>query len=133
MKWLAVLLLLVAGCDAAAKRETEQLANAVERFRRAENAEKPGLVGGIRDTACTDAEVCQARATCLASAEATSKGLTTSAEAKQAIGAMKTYDEVSAKALEQRLDEAKKDLDEGMAKLRECDDQLMALKRKHHV
>ena len=132
MKRVLVLLLLL-GCDSAARRETTQLSNAVDRFRRAENNAKPGLVAGIRDSVCTDADVCAARATCLASAESTSKGLTTSNEAKQAIAAMKTYDEVAAKVLEQRLDEAKKDLDEGMTKLRECDDQLMSLKQKHGV
>jgi len=131
VRYAALLLLL--GCTSPARRETEQLSNAVDRFRRAENAEKPGLVAGIRDSACTDSEVCSARAVCLASAESTSKGLTTSAEAKQAIAAMKTYDETAAKVLEQRLDEAKKDLDDGMTKLRQCDDQLMALKRKHGV
>jgi hypothetical protein len=130
MKRLAFLVFLL-GCNSAARTETQQLVTAVDRFRKAENVQKPAQVDAIRQSPCTDAEVCAARATCLESAEATAKGLSLTAQAASLMKTLSVPDDTA--PLERMLDDAKKSNELGMKKLGECDDRLMALKRKHGV
>lgn len=128
----AAILLMLTACNAAARTETRQLATAVERYRKAENAEKPSHVDAIRQSPCTDAEVCAARAICLESAEATAKGLTLTAQAAHLMKAVtKATDDTA--PIERMLDDAKKSNELGIKKLGDCDEKLMALKRKHGV
>ena len=127
----ALILLLLAGCDSAARNETRQLVTAVDRFRKAENAEKPSHVGAIENSPCTDAEVCRARSTCLQSAQATAKGLSLTSQAAQLMKTVHPGDDTA--PIERMLDDAKQSNELGMKKLGECDDELMALKRKHGV
>jgi hypothetical protein len=75
--------------------------------------------------------VCAARATCLESAEATAKGLSLTAQAASLMKTLSVPDDTA--PLERMLDDAKKSNELGMKKLGECDDRLMALKRKHGV
>jgi hypothetical protein len=126
-----VFCIFVAGCTSAARTETQQLVTAVDRFRKAENAAKPSHVDAIKLSPCTDAEVCAARATCLESAEATAKGLSLTSQAATLMKTVTTGDDTA--PIERMLDEAKRSNEIGMKKLGECDDQLMALKRKHGV
>ena len=130
MKRLAVVLVLV-GCSSPARTETQQLVTAVDRFRKAENTQKPSQVDAIKRSPCTDAEVCAARATCVESAEATAKGLTLTAQAASLMKTVAKGDDTT--PIERMLDDAKQSNELGMKKLGECDDQLMALKRKHGV
>jgi hypothetical protein len=118
-------------CSDAARTETRQLATAVDRYRKAENAEKPSHVDAIKQSPCTDAEVCAARAVCVESAEATAKGLTLTAQAGQLMKTLTKGDDTT--PIERMLDDAKTSNELGMKKLGECDDRLMALKRKHGV
>lgn len=129
-KTVAFGLLLVA-CTSAAKTETQQLSIAVDRYRKAENAEKPSHVDAIKNSPCTDAEVCATKATCLESAEATSKGVQLTIRAGQLMKARAKGDDTA--PIERMLDDAKASNAVGMKKLGECDDQLMTLKRKHGV
>lgn len=137
MKRVALIAFVLGGfaCDAPAKREAEQLVSAVERFRRASNAEKPAMVDAIRAVACTDGEVCRAREECLASAEATAKALRLKSEVEQSLGALEkgqlAKDSPEALALPSKLDAAQALLEQGHGRLAACDDQTMALKRKH--
>lgn len=126
-----VIALLAAACTSAARTETQQLVTAVDRFRKAENAAKPSHVDAIKNSPCTDSEVCAARATCLESAEATSKGLSMTAQAASLMKTVTKGDDTT--PIERMLDDAKRSNELGMKKLGECDDQLMALKRKHGV
>lgn len=123
--------LLVGACNAQARTETQQLVTAVDRFRKAPNLEKPSHVDAIKQSPCTDAEVCTARATCLESAEATAKGLSLTSQAGTLMKNVVPGDDTT--PIERMLDDAKKSNELGMKKLGECDDQLMALKRKHGV
>jgi hypothetical protein len=81
MKRIVALALLTVACTAQARTETQQLVTAVDRFRKASNAEKPSHVDAIKQSPCSDAEVCTARATCVESAEATAKGLSLTSQA----------------------------------------------------
>lgn len=130
MKKAIVLLALVA-CTSPARTETQQLSIAVDRYRKAQNSEKPSHVDAIKQSPCTDAEVCAARATCVESAEATSKGVLLTIQAGQLMKSLAKGDDTA--PIERMLDDAKASNTLGMKKLGECDDQLMALKRKHGV
>jgi hypothetical protein len=127
----AVFFVLLFGCTSAARTETQQLVTAVDRFRKAENAQKPSQVEAIKQSPCTDAEVCAARATCLESAEATAKGLSLTSQAASLMKTVTKGDDIA--PIERMLDDAKSSNEHGMKKLGECDDRLMALKRKHGV
>jgi hypothetical protein len=126
-----VVVLVLAACNSAARTETQQLATAVERYRKAENAEKPSRVDAIKQSPCTDAEVCAARAVCVDSAEATAKGLTLTVQAGVLMKTVTKGDDTA--PIERMLDDAKKSNELGMKKLGECDEKLMELKRKHGV
>lgn len=122
---------VLAACTSAARTETQQLVTAVDRFRKASNTEKPSHVDAIKQSPCTDAEVCAARAICLESAEATAKGLSLTSQAATLMKTVAKGDDTA--PLERMLDDAKQSNELGMKKLGECDDRLMALKRRHGV
>ena len=128
---------LVAACNAGARQEAAQVVEAVDRFRKAENAGKPATVETLRAVKCSAADVCKARDACLASAEATSKALRLKSEVEQGLSAVESgampRDSEAARALPAKLDEAESLLKEGFGALPQCDDQIMALKRKHQI
>lgn len=127
--------LLGPSCTSGARQEAAQVAEAMDRFRKADNASKPAMVGTLRAVKCSATDVCQARDACLASAEATAKSLRLKSEVEQAIAAIDAgtlaKDSPQAQGLALKLDETSTLLDEGFAALPACDDQIMALKRKY--
>ena len=127
--------LLLASCTSGARQEAAQVAEAMDRFRKADNAAKPATVGTLRAVKCSAADVCRARDACLASAEATAKSLRLKSEVEQALVALDAgtlaKESGEAQGLALKLDESATLLDEGFAALPSCDDQIMALKRKY--
>lgn len=125
------------GCDSAEKHEAEQVIFAVEFFRKADNASKPAAVESLRSVKCTATEVCRTRDACLASAEATARALRLKSEVEQGLDAIEkgkvAKDSEEARLLPFKLDEAENLLKEGFDRLGPCDDQIMALKRKHKI
>ena len=113
------------------------MVEAMDRFRKADNAAKPGQVEALRAVKCSAADVCRARDACLASAEATSKALRLKSEVEQGLKAVEAdampRDSAEAKALAGKLDEAESLLKEGFQALPPCDDQVMGLKRKYQL
>ncbi len=128
--WLAI-----PACTAGSRQEAAQVAEAMARFRKADNASKPAMVGTLRAVKCSAPDVCQARDACLASAEATAKSLRLKSEIELAIAAIDAgtlaKDSPQAQGLALKLDETSTLLDEGFAALPACDDQILALKRKY--
>ena len=128
--WLAI-----PACTAGSRQEAAQVAEAMDRFRKADNASKPAKVGTRRAVKCSAPDVCQARDACLASAEATAKSLRLKSEIELAIAAIDAgtlaKDSPQAQGLALKLDETSTLLDEGFAALPACDDQILALKRKY--
>jgi len=128
--WLAI-----QGCTAGSRQEAAQVAEAMDRFRKADNASKPAMVGTLRAVKCSAPDVCQVRDACLASAEATAKSLRLKSEIELAIAAIDAgtlaKDSPQAQGLALKLDETSTLLDEGFAALPACDDQILALKRKY--
>ena len=131
------LAVILSACTSGAKQEAAQVVEAVERFRKADNAAKPSTVETLRAVKCSAADVCRARDACLASAEATAKALRLKSEVEQGLSAIEKdampRDAPEARALPAKLDEAESLLKEGFTALPQCDDQVMALKRKYQI
>jgi len=126
---------ILPACTRGSKQEAAQVAEAMDRFRKADNSAKPSMVESLRAVPCNAPDVCKARDACLASAEATSKALKLKNEVEQGLSALEKdampRDSAAAQALPAKLDEAESLLKEGFAALPACDDQIMALKRKY--
>lgn len=124
-------------CESGARQEAAQLIEAVDRFRKAENPGKPAALEALRAVKCSAADVCKARDACLASAEATAKAMRLKSEVEQGLVAVEKdampRDSDGARALPAKLDEAEALLKEGFSLLPACDDQIMDLKRRHHI
>ena len=132
--WFAVAVLLLS-CTSGGRQEAAQVAEAMDRFRKADNASKPAHVGALRAVKCSAVDVCKARDACLASAEATSKSLVLKSEVEQALAAIEagklSKESPEARGLALKLDDSTTFLDEGFAALPACDEQVLALKRKY--
>jgi hypothetical protein len=63
------------GCSPVAKRETADLADVVDHFRRADNTAKPDLAAAAANLACTDRDVCAARDACASAMKPTAWAL----------------------------------------------------------
>lgn len=132
-----VFALLFAACNLEAKQEADSLVRAMERFRKAENKDKPDMIGVVKNTKCSAADVCAARTECLAYADATARALKLKRDVELSLFAVESgaipKDSEDAKALPGKLDEAEKLLKEGFGHLQPCDDQLMALRRTYRL
>ena len=135
-RWAPIAVLLLA-CDSGERREAESLVVAVRRFHEAENSGKPAATEALRAVPCSAADVCRTRDLCLAAADAWSKAVILKDEAARAIDRIEkgelAKDTPEAKALPEKLEKASTLLTEGHARLAECDDAVMALKRKHRL
>ncbi len=128
---------VVIACDGADRRDAGGVIQAVERFRRADNAAKPAIVEGLRTAPCAAADVRETRATCLAFAEATSRALVLKSEVEQGLTNVEKgvipKDSGEARALGTKLDEAEALLKIGFDGLAPCDERILALKRKYRI
>ena len=127
---LACLACLVA-CSGAAKRETSALIAAVDRYRHADPASKPLEAEALGHVACTDAKVCGAKAACLAAIDPTTRAIALKDEVARRLVDIqeKRVSPASpeAQALPAKLDDAARLLQEGRAKMSDCDRQLTDL------
>jgi hypothetical protein len=132
---IAALLILVA-CDGD-RPDAERVITAVDRYRRAENPEKPARADDLRATPCSAADVCRAKEACLASAEPTAKALRLKQEVEKTLGAVERgelpQDSPEARALPKKLDDAEAFLKDGFDHLTSCDAEIIALRRKHRL
>lgn len=144
MKRLTSLILLLgpalvvcSGCESSERREANSVVTAITRFRHADHASTPAAVEALKATPCSVVEVCQARDTCLAAGESTSKALMLKSEVERALAKIEkgelAPDSVEAKGLATKLDEAETLLKKGHESLPACDEQVQALKRKHRL
>jgi hypothetical protein len=87
--------------------------------------------------ACSDAEVCAAKAACLASARPTVEGEALMRAVRDALddldGGRMTTAQVAAMSLPGKLEDASRLLAEGQSKLAACDVQVLALKAKYGI
>jgi hypothetical protein len=132
---LPLLLVVILTACASGKREASSLVAAVDRYRRAEMEAKVPLVEAIAAVPCTVAEVCGAQKACLAAARPTARGVALKFEVEESLAELRagkiTQAEAGARGLPQKLDEAGRLLDEGHAKIPECDAKTTALRLKY--
>lgn len=118
-------------------REAASLVTAVERYRRAENVQKPAMAAALAAVPCEDADVCAAKAACVDASEPTAKGLALKAEVEAGLAAVKAGtlapDDPAARELPPKLEEASRLLERGHAALEACDAKVLALKLRYHV
>ncbi len=128
---------LLAACDSGPRREAESLSVAVDRFRQADNATRPAAADALRAVPCTATDVCQARDACLAFSEPTAKALRLKHEVEEGLKQLETgalpKDSPAARMLPEKLEQAEAMLREGQSRLTSCDDQMLALKRRHRL
>jgi hypothetical protein len=131
-----ILLCALAACTgSAARRESAALSDAVDRYRRAESASKPGQREAVAAVSCTDAEVCATKQVCLAAIDPTTRALTLKDEVAARLVDIQSKrlapDAPEADALPGKLDEAERLLHEGRAKMTDCDAKLMQLRVRY--
>jgi predicted transcriptional regulator len=132
---LLVLFCVSLAACASGKQEAASLIAAVDRFHRAENADKPDRETAIAQVVCADRDVCEAKRLCDTAARSTAAGLVLKAEVEKGLAAIekgtlaKTDD--AAKALPDKLDEAGRLLGEGHAQMPACDQKILALRGRY--
>lgn len=137
LRVIASVSLLVAsvGACGSSRREADAIVRAVDFFRRADNEAKPSAIEVLRSARCQEAEACRARDACLASGEATVKALKLRAGVAREVVAIDAgvLSPTSPRALElpSEVEEAEALLAEGFERLIVCDEQILALKRRH--
>lgn len=120
---------------ASSKNEAASVLNAVDRYRRAENAQKPAQAAALESVQCSDPEVCDVKSTCLKSAQATSRALVLKAEIEKGVADIEANriakDDPAAQALHGKWEESVRLLEEGHKLMPACDDKVLSLKRKY--
>lgn len=123
------------GACSTTHQEARSVIEGVDRFRRAENAQKPDLADALAKLVCTDAEVCATKDACVRSAAATARGLRLQREVEDSLARVKKGElapsDPKATSLGTKLDEADKALEEGHQALAPCDEKLTRLRVKY--
>jgi hypothetical protein len=119
---------LVLSCHA--KDEARVLVSAVDAYRAASNDDKPARADALDKVACSDEQVCEVKAACTKSADATAKGLRLQHEVQVA---PKDQGNKQNDALAEKWKEASSDIDEGFARLDECRTKVAALRERFGI
>ncbi len=124
-------------CSNDAKRETASLASAMERYQRAESAQKATAAGDVKAVVCGNPEVVAAKTVCVAGIDATVKALALKHDVEVGLDDLEqkriAKDDPRAKELPAKLDESERLLLQGRAGMQDCDAKLLALRMKHGV
>jgi hypothetical protein len=123
--------MVVVACHGSGKGEATSLDDAVDRYRRAEGAQKLSELQAVTDMPCSIAEVCEAKATCVAAMGPTMRALALKDEVARMLGDLQekrvALDAAAAQELPGKLDEATRLLQEGRTQMAECDKKLADL------
>jgi len=124
-------------CANAGKREAASLVDAVDHFRRADDATKATLAPSVDGVGCSAADVCEAKRACAAAIDPTARALALKSEVELRYADIErgTLDAHSpeASALAVKLDEATRLLQEGRARMPDCERLLTDLKARYGV
>ena len=130
-RWLGALLVALAACTATGRRETAALEDAVDRYRQAQSPSRAELGQAVARVPCTEAAVCEARRTCLAGIEPTTRALLLKDEVASRIGDLErkqlAADAPEAQALPGKLEEATRLLEIGRKNMADCEKRLIDL------
>ena len=128
---------LAACAHDAAKAEATALVSAVDAYRRAGNPDKPNAALAVRAVACSDAQVCDAKAACLAAIDPGANGLALSAEVESALQALEAQrlspDGAVARELPRKAKEAEVLLARGHDAMPACEQKILIVRIKHDV
>lgn len=126
---------MLTACDSAARRESAALARAVDAYRHAPAQAKGDRGKAVGDVACTQDEVCAAKAACVAAIDPTTEALALKDEVTARIADIEkgvlAKDSPEAQALPGKLDAAEHLLQEGRGKMADCDRKLVDLKAQY--
>ena len=130
---LAVTLVSTLGaCSGPGKQEAATLVDAVDRYRRADDASKETQGKAVAAVACTDSRVCDAKQACVAAIDPTTRGLALKDEVARLLVELEQKrlapDSPEATALPGKLDEAERLLKDGRAGMARCDARLTDLR-----
>lgn len=125
--------LALAGCGNAGKRDASALTEAVDRFRGAgSDVARAAQAEAVASVSCSEARVCDAKATCVEAIGPTAKALALKNEVGMKLAdieaARMAPDSTEAQALPGKLEEATRLLREGHKKMDECDTKLTDLR-----
>jgi len=122
---------MASACTSAGKHETAALSDAMDRYRRADDAQREAMGRAVAAVSCSEPRVCEAKASCLAAIEPTDRAFALKAEVERRLadieGKRLDPDAPEAQALPGKLDEAKKLIDEARGNMALCDRQLADL------
>jgi hypothetical protein len=125
-------LLASSACSGPGKREAQTLVDAVDRYRRADDASKETDGKAVAAVVCTDSRVCDAKQACVAAIEPTTHALALKNEVARLLVELEQKrlapDAPEAAALPGKLDDAERLLKEGRAGMAQCDARLTDLR-----
>jgi hypothetical protein len=125
-------ILLLCACQGSGKAEAASLDDAVDRYRRAEGSQKASELQAVTDLPCANAEVCDAKETCLGAMRPTTRALSLKDEVARMLadlqGKRLPVDAEAAQSLPAKLDEATRLLQEGRGKMADCEKKLADLR-----
>jgi hypothetical protein len=128
---VATLAVSLAACTGAGKREAASLTEAVDRYRRADDASKEAEGRAVAAVTCTDDRVCATKAACMAAIEPTTRALALKNEVVGRLADLEQKrmapDSPEALALPGKLDDAERLLKDGRARMAVCDTKLAEL------
>jgi hypothetical protein len=129
---LAALAAVGAACAGPGKREAASLSEAVDRYRRADDAAKEVHGRDVAALSCSEPRVCEAKQACLAAIEPTTRALSLKDEVARRLGDLEQKrlapDSPEAQALPGKLDDAERLLEEGRRRMSVCDAKLAELR-----
>lgn len=118
-----------------AKPEAAALLASVEQFHRASNDDRPARADELGKLACTDGEVCAAKAACVEATGATATALRLKHEVETVLAELEAgkrhADDPDVVALPHKLDDATTRLKEGHDKMPACDQKLLVLRQRY--
>ncbi len=125
---------VVAGCPSA-RPEVALLAEGVEQFHRASNADRPARADALARIACRDAEVCAAKTACVEATAATAAALRSKQEAEALVAELeagkRTSDDPLVQALPGKLEAASQLLKKGHEIMPLCDHKVLVLRERY--
>lgn len=129
-------LVAAVGSCTTTHQDARSVIEGVDRFRRAENAQKPELADALAKLPCADSEVCATKDACVSSAASTARGLRLQKEVEDTLAQVKKgtlpASDPKATSLGAKLDDADRALAQGNQALVDCDQKLTRLRVKYH-
>jgi hypothetical protein len=131
----AAVVATVVACEGSGRREAGALSDRVDRYRKAEGAQREAARQALLGVACSVADVCAAKAACLGAVDPTTKAFALKDEVTARLSDLESgklpRESPEADALPGKLDEAERLLHEGRAKMSDCDARLVALRARY--